>query len=162
MTDFSPQVLREDRRRLMAFGLYDRVSLLAFDARRTPFRDGAVPVMTTYAGLNSVDQSGGLLRELRRVVSGRLLALAFFCAEDDQIHADMVRQAGREHLFFRRLALQNFAATGWRVEVSEATRARVVPTPKSALIPGATVDGFPVAETEFEFCVLEARGWRPG
>lgn len=156
MTDFSPRVLQENRRRLTALGLYEQVSLLSFDARRTPFRDGAVPVMTTYAGLGNIEQPGGLLRELRRAVSGHLLALSFFCDEEDRINGDLLRQAGMEQMLLRRLALQNFAAAGWQAEVCHATRARVAPTPHSALIPDATVDGFPVAETELEFCLLDA------
>ncbi len=157
MTDFSPRVLRENRKRLMALGLYDRVDLLAFDARRTPFKDGAVPVMTTYAGLGNIEQPGNLLRELRRAVSGSLLAVSIFCMEDDVVHGEMLRQAGMEQMYFRRLALENFAAAGWEVEAIDATRTRVAPTPKSDLIPGATVDGFPVAETEMEFCLLAAQ-----
>ena len=156
MTDFSLRVLREDRRRLIALGLYDRVSLLAFDARRTPFRDGAVGLMTTYAGLGNIEQPGSLLRELRRAVSGRFLALSFFCPEDDQANGDLLRQAGMEQMLFRRLALQHFAEAGWQVSVRGAIEARVAPTPRSALIPNATVDGFPVAETVLEFCLLDA------
>ena len=156
MTDFSPRVLRENRLRLMASGLYDKVSLLSFDARRTPFRDGVVRVMTTYAGLGNIEQPGALLRELRRAVSGHFLALSHFCPEDDPVNGDFLRQAGMEQMFFRRLALQNFTAAGWQVEMSHAVRARVVPTPPSDLIPDATVDGFPVAPSEFELCVLDA------
>lgn len=157
MTDFSPHVLRENRRRLTAFGLYDRVSLLAFDARRTPLRDGAVAVMTTFAGLGNIEHPGDLLQELRRVIAGRFLVLSFFVNEDDQVHADMLRQLRMDQILFRRTALQSFAAAGWQVEVRDATRARVAPTPRSALIPDAMIDGLPVTETEFEFCVLEAR-----
>lgn len=72
-TDFNPRALRRDRWRLEFFGLYDRVSLLAFDARRTPFRDGAVEILTTYQGLLNISEPGALLRELRRIVSGTFL-----------------------------------------------------------------------------------------
>lgn len=156
VSDFSPRVLRENRRRPIAFGLYDRVSLLAFDARRTPFRDGTVAAMTTYAGLGNIEQPGELLRELRRVVAGRLLAITFFCREEDAIHAEMLRQVGMDRTLFRRLAMQTFAEAGWEVALRYARCASAAPTPQSALIPGATVDGFPVAETELEFCLLEA------
>ena len=44
-TDFSPGVLRRNRRWLASIGLYERVSLLAFDVRRTPFKDEAVETL---------------------------------------------------------------------------------------------------------------------
>ncbi|MFZ5826978.1 MAG: class I SAM-dependent methyltransferase, partial [Bacillota bacterium] len=156
MTDFSPRVLRENRRRMTALGLYDRVSLLAFDARRTPFRDGSVGLLTTYHGLGNIEQPGGLLRELRRAASGRFLAVSFFCPEDDPVNGDLLRQAGMEQMLFRHLALQNFAAAGWEVAIRSAIAARATPTPRSAIFPDATVDGFPVAETVLEFCLLDA------
>lgn len=65
-TDFSPGVLRRNRRWLESFGLYDHVSLLAFDARRTPFKDGAVENLTTNLGLPNIEEPGSLLKELRR------------------------------------------------------------------------------------------------
>ena len=60
-TDFSPRVLRSDRERLKSFGLYEHVSLLAFDARRTPFKDGAVETLTTNLGLPNIEEPGNLL-----------------------------------------------------------------------------------------------------
>lgn len=156
MTDFSPRILREDRRRLMALGLYDRVSLLSFDARRTPFRDGAVAQLTTFEGLTNIEHPGDLLRELRRVVSGSFLALASFFSEADKANGDLIRQFGLEQMLFRRPALQNFAEAGWELDVAQALPVRMAPTPQSVLFPGSTVDGLPVAETEAEFCVLRA------
>jgi len=64
-TDYSPHVLRQDRRRLVSFGLYDKISLLAFDARRTPFKNGAVETLTTNVGLSNVENPRNLLKELR-------------------------------------------------------------------------------------------------
>ena len=50
-TDFSLTVQRRNRRRFRHLGLDARLSLLVVDARQTPFRDGAVPVMTSNLGL---------------------------------------------------------------------------------------------------------------
>ena len=77
-TDFSPRILRRDRRFFQFLGLADRVSLLAFDARCTPFNDGAVKTMTTNLGLANIEEPGRLLDELRRVISGELSAIMFF------------------------------------------------------------------------------------
>ena len=62
VTDFSPTILRRNRHYFESFGLYDAwVSLLAFDARRTPFKDGAVKILTTNVGLPNIEEPGDLL-----------------------------------------------------------------------------------------------------
>ncbi len=156
-TDFSPRVLRRDRRRFDSLGLGDRVSFLAFDARRTPFKDGAVATMTTNQGLPNIEQPGTLLKELRRAISGTFLAVTSFCPEDDPVNGPLLRRHGLETFFFKRLALEAFAAAGWRVEAANGRLAPARPTPTSELVPGAAIDGFPAADTILEWCVLMAR-----
>ncbi len=156
-TDFSPRVLRRDRLRFEALGLADRVSFLAFDARRTPFKDRAMETMTTYYGLANIEQPGHLLRELRRVVSGTFLAATNFCPEDDPVNGPLLRQFGLETMMFRRLALEAFAAAGWSVETTGTRATPAAPTPASELIPGARADAFPAAPTTLEMTVLVAR-----
>jgi len=155
-TDFSPNVLRRDRKHLEFFGLYDRVSLLAFDARRTPFKAGAVQTMTTNLGLANIEDPGALLEELRRAVAGTFLSLSHFLPVDDEENAAVLREFGLEAQLFRQSALEQFAAAGWQVEIANACVGKALPTPKSELLGGASIDGLPVAETEFEWCVLVA------
>jgi len=57
-TDFSPRVLRRARGRLRSMGLHNRLSLLSFGARRTPFGDGAVRASTSYLGLSNIEEPG--------------------------------------------------------------------------------------------------------
>jgi hypothetical protein len=151
-------VLRRDRRWLESFGLYEPVSLLAFDARRTPFKDGVVKTMTTNLGLPNIEEPGPLLRELRRVVGGTFLAISHFYPEDDQANAATIRQAGLSAVLFRRAALEHFVAAGWQVEVANLCTGSACPTPASAVLEGAGIDGLPVAETMLEWCVLVAQG----
>ena len=155
-TDFSPGVLRGDRAHLEMLGLYERVSLLAFDARRTPFVAGAVETMTTNVGLANIEQPGALLAELRRVVGGRFLAVSHFFPPDDITHRDILREFGMEAMLYRESALAAFHAAGWQVTVVNSCRCRALPTPASELLDGARIDGLPVAETEFEWCVVVA------
>ncbi|MDI6893734.1 MAG: methyltransferase domain-containing protein [Bacillota bacterium] len=155
-SDFSPRVLRRDRRYLEFAGLYDRVSLLAFDARRTPFRDVSVTALTTFAGLANIEHPGDLLRELRRIVSGTFYAISCFYAPDDRINREAIEAHGLHPFLFRDTALDLFNRSGWRVEVVNTRRARALPTPRSALIPEAGIDALPVAETTLEWCTLVA------
>ncbi|MCL6430748.1 MAG: methyltransferase domain-containing protein [Anaerolineae bacterium] len=156
-TDFSPRILRRDRRWLRHSGLYDRVSLLAFDARRTPFRDGAVHTLTTNLGLPNIRQPGELLRELRRIVAGTFLAITHFYPEEDEANGRLIREAGLASFLYRRSALEEFAAAGWQVEIASSQRATAAPTPRGEVLEGAGIDALPVAETSLEWCLLVAR-----
>jgi uncharacterized protein YbaR (Trm112 family)/SAM-dependent methyltransferase len=154
-TDFSPRVLRRDRMWLEAMGLYDKVSLLAFDARRTPFREKAIGVLTTNLGLPNIEEPGKLLRELRRVVGGRFLAITHFYPEEDEINVSALRENGLITLF-RAEAVESFSSAGWDIEVANVCRGQARPTPTSEVLEGAGIDGFPLAETMLEWCVIAA------
>lgn len=153
-TDFSPAILRRNRRWLEHFRLYERVSLLAFDARRTPFKDGAVQRMTTFVGLANIEAPGVLLKELRRVVSGELLAISLFFPDDDRATAAAIRTTGMASILFRDAALAQFDESGWRAEVSNSCRVLAAPTVKSAIFEGKGLDKFPVEETVAEWGLL--------
>lgn len=156
-TDFSPRVLRRDRQWLEFLDLYDQVSLLAFDARRTPFKDGAVGALTTNVGLPNIEQPGDLLRELHRIVAGTFLAIHHFYPKDDEVNAALIREAGLDTLLFRSSALECFAKAGWQVEVTNGCAGKARPTPTGVVLEGAGIDGLPVTETVLEWCVLVAR-----
>jgi uncharacterized protein YbaR (Trm112 family) len=156
-TDFSPRVLRRDRWRLEFFGLYDRVSLLAFDARRTPFRDGAIKTLTTYQGLSNIREPGNLLCELRRIVSGEFLALSMFFRENGEANAAVISEMGLSRLLFRRSALECFAEAGWEVEVVYSCFGKARPTPTGVVLEGVGIDALPAAETTLEWCTLAAK-----
>lgn len=155
-TDLDLPVLMRDRRYLEYWGLYDRASLLAFDARHTPFRDGAISTLTTFVGLPNIQEPSDLLHGLRRAVSGQFVAIMLFFSPEDNVHAPVIRDAGLETLLFRDAALDAFAAARWQVELIEACIARALPTPRGVLLEGFQVDGFPLAETMEELCVLVA------
>jgi len=155
-SDFSPSVLRRDRQRLEFWSVYDQVSLLTFDARRTPFKTGAVNTLTSNLGLPNIREPGHVLGELRRIVDGTFLAISQFYPEDNTANTSKIREAGLEMLLFRRAALESFVEAGWQVEVAHAGFGKAQPTPTSVLLEGAGIDTLPVAETTLEWCVLSA------
>ncbi len=157
VSDFSPTVLRRNRRQLEFFGLADRVSLLAFDARRTPFKQGAVKTMTTLLGLPNIEHPGPLLQELRRIISGSLLAIVHFFPEDDEANAAAIRAMTDATFFFRRSTVEQFGAAGWQVELRNECLGRAEPTPESVILSGTGIDGLPVAETMLEWGLLVGR-----
>jgi len=155
-TDFSPRILRRDRRFFQFLGLADRVSLLAFDARRTPFKDGAVKTMTTNLGLANIEEPGKLLDELRRVISGELSAIMSYFPDDDAANRAATEKLGISSFMFKDSTLRLFDKAGFDVELKNVRSGRALPTPTSDLLEGAGIDALPVAETELEWCTLVA------
>ncbi len=156
-TDASPHVLLRTGRALAELGLGGRVSLVACDARTMPFRDGAVPTMTTHLGLANVVEPGALLGELRRVASGRFLATTSFYPPGDGVNGAEIRRLGLEGLVYRDTLLAELAAAGWAADVVSTCRARAEPTPTGVVLDGAVVDTLPVAGTELEWALVDAR-----
>jgi len=157
LTDFSPRVLRRNRRYFEFLDLYGKVSLIACDARKLPFRDGSVETMTSNLGLANIEAPGGLAEELRRVIAGEFLSISHFFAEGDAENAEAINELGLETFLFRASALGELARAGFQVELANECRGRALPTPESRLIPGARIDALPVVETELEWCTLIAK-----
>jgi ubiquinone/menaquinone biosynthesis C-methylase UbiE len=156
-TDFSPQILRRNRQWLEFFGLYERVSLLVFDARRSPFKDGAIKVMTTNLGLINIEEAENLLIELKRIVSGKFFAISQFYPEDDEVNAEAIKKFGMDKFIFKNSALESFRAAGWQVKMENMMIGRAFPTPKGEVIEGAGIDVLPVTETKLEWGILAAQ-----
>lgn len=156
VTDFSPRVLQRNREQLRRLGLYAQVSLLAFDARRTPFRDGAVTTMTTNLGLPNIEEPGNLIQELHRIVSGQFLAISFFFPETDEANGGVIRGAGLETVLYRQEMEKMFAAADWPCTLENMCAGPAQPTPPGVILPDLRPDGLPVTETTLEWAVLRA------
>ena len=154
VTDFSPTVLVRNRKWLMEQGLYDRVSLLAFDARQTPFVTDSISLLTTHVGLNNIQNPGSLLEELFRIVNGKLLAVSSFYPEDDKENGALIEEGGLAELCYRDKLLEHFHNAGWAVEVKNSSSIKTIPAPPGVVLEGARVDGLPVQSTYLEWCVL--------
>lgn len=157
VTDFSPHVLRRDRQRFQLSHLYERISLLAFDARRTPFKDGALETLTTYVGLANIGEPDVLLLELRRIVSGKFWAVSHFYSVEDQVNAAAIDKMGLSNMLYRAPTLSSFTASGWQVEIANECAGKALPTPVSVIFDGMGIDGLPVAETVLNWCTLIAQ-----
>ena len=155
-TDFSPRVLLGNRRRLEYFGLYDQVSFLAFDTRRTPFKDGVIKTLTTYLGLPNIREPGNLLRELRRIVSGHFLAISVFYPEDDKANKEVIVELDLSDLLFARNALEKFANAGWEIKTVNTCFGKARPTPTGVVMKGVGIDALPEADSTLEWSVVLA------
>ena len=155
-TDVNTRVLLRDHQYFDFLGLGSKLSLLAFDARHTPFAHQSVPTLVTNVGLANIENPGTLLRELRRVVSGEFLAITIFYPKVEGPNADMIRRLKLEPLLYRRFAVQEFEQAGFPVRVSNSILARARPTPPGVIMHEIRPDRLPVVETELECCTLVA------
>jgi ubiquinone/menaquinone biosynthesis C-methylase UbiE len=155
-TDFSPSVLRRNRKFFQFLELDDILSFLAFDARKTPFKKGAIEVITINVGLANIENPGDLLSELKRIISGTLLAVSHFYPENDDANRRAIEDAGLEAFTFKESALQYFSASGWSAKIENSHVAKSLPTSPSVIFEGARADLLPVAPTELEWCTLHA------
>lgn len=156
VTDFSPQVLRQDQRRFKWLGLDDHANFIAFDARKMPFKGNSLPIVTTNVGLQNIRDGIATLKELARVISGRFMAISLFGQEDDLATVEFLYKNGLADFGTRSKALNSFKKLGWNFSVQNAIRVRALPTPKSALIEGAGIDAIPLTETVLEWCTMVA------
>lgn len=154
VTDFSPTVLVRNRKRLMEQDLYDRVSLLAFDSRQTPFATNSISLLTTFYGLNNIQNPGKLLEELHRIVNGKLYAINNFYPEDDIENGAVIEEAGVAETHYRDKLLKHFNDAGWAIEVRNSCSIETIPAPPGVVLEGARADGLPVQSTCLEHCVL--------
>ena len=153
-TDFSPAILRRNRKYFEYFGLYEQISLLCFDARRTPFKDGVVQILTTNLGLPNIENPAHLVKELRRIVGKSLLAISHFFSETDTNNAETIKKLGLGTMLYKSSALSQFAKAGWPVELSNICLGQAHPTPASVILEGTKIDGLPAASTQLEWALL--------
>ncbi|MCP4143285.1 MAG: methyltransferase domain-containing protein [Chloroflexi bacterium] len=155
-TDFSPSVLRRDRKYFQYLGLDHLLSFLAFDARKTPFRNEAIEIMTTNLGLPNIEEPGELMKEIKRIVKGTFLAVShFFPVKDDQNY-ELIKEAGIEAFVYKESAMSHLAEVGWHTKIENVCLAKALPTPESKIFDGARADGLPVVPTQLEWCTIRA------
>ncbi len=156
-TDFSPTILARNKEYYKYKGLYDRLSLMAFDARKTPFKDNSIEILTSNMGLQNIEQPGEVIKEMNRITKGTFMPIMFFIGEDDKIHLDFFNKYLSIAYATRENAIETFKNAGWNVNIANSFLANIKPTPKGEILKGVGIDGFPIVDTKIEFCVIEAR-----
>lgn len=156
-TDFSLSILRQDRLRLKHFGLYDQISLLAFDARRTPFKKDSIKNMTTNLGLANIQEPKDLIQELKRINKDIFLSITHFYPENDQLNILEARNFGIDTLIIKDMLLSIFADNNWNAKFENECKGKALPSPLSDIFEGASADAFPVVETLLEWGVIVAK-----
>ena len=156
VTDFSPTVLVRKRKWLIEQGLYDRVSLLAFDARQTPFTANSISLLTTFLGLPNIQDPGNLLEELYRIVNGKFIAVSCFYPEDDLENGAVIKEGGLTEMLYRNRLLMHYSIANWTIEVKNLCSIKTNASPTGIVLEGAKVDPLPAYDTCLDWCILSA------
>lgn len=156
-TDFSPTILARNKEYYKYNGLYNRLSLIAFDARKTPFKDNSIVTMTSNMGIQNIEQPGEVINEMNRISKGTFMSVMCFIDKYDKVHMDLLNKYGSMTYATRDNAFETFKRKGWNVKIANSFVANVKPTPEGEILKGARIDGFPIADTKLEFCVIQAR-----
>ena len=154
-TDFSPTILLRNKEYYKYKGLYNRLSLMAFDARKTPFKDNSISTMTSNMGIQNIEQPGEVISEMNRITKDTFMSVMFFVDKEDKVHMDLADKYGITAYATRDNAFETFKREGWNVNIVNSFMANVKPTPEGEILKGGRIDGFPIEETTFEFCVVQ-------
>ncbi|HET6444093.1 MAG TPA: Trm112 family protein [candidate division Zixibacteria bacterium] len=154
-SDFSLQVMKRNRQWLEFHGLTERVSLLVFDARQSPFKTRSIQCMTTNLGLPNMRGATSVYNELRRVVSGRFLGISNFYLEQDA-NAETIASYGLAELLYEKQLEVGLSEAGFRIDIENRCRGEAKPTPVGEVLKDAQIDGLPVADTDIDWCVIQA------
>ena len=155
-TDFSPTVLIRNKEYYKFKGLYDRLSLIAFDARMTPFKDNSIEFITSNLGIQNIEQPGKVIDEMYRICKSKFLSVMQFINKDDKVHMDLISKFGSTAYATRDNAFETFKNSGWMVDIANSYIARIKPTPKGSILSGGEIDGFPIEDTNVEYGVIAA------
>ena len=154
-TDFSLNILQKDRKELIHLGMENKTSLVAFDARKTPFKDQSIEIMTSNLGLSNVEEPEYLFNELRRILKGDLYAIHFFVPENDEKHREFIKEHKLSPYIFEKELTADLEDAGFKVELLNICSSLAKPTPHGKIIQ-AGIDGVPVIETMLKWCIIHA------
>lgn len=155
-TDFSPRILKRNQAYLKHIGLYDKVSLVSFDARLTPFKTKSIKHMTTNLGLTNIEKPKNVINELRRIIDGELLSIIHFYSETDIENKLTIFDVGLETFTFYNNTINIFKEGNWNISFENECIGAANPTPKGNILKGVTIDTLPKVETMLRWGVIRA------
>jgi ubiquinone/menaquinone biosynthesis C-methylase UbiE/uncharacterized protein YbaR (Trm112 family) len=151
-TDISPTILLRNRLQLQHFGLYDKVSLIAFDVKKMPFPESSVPVFTSNLGLTNIRDSASFAKELSRCLKGRAYFITFFFPDNGDQNAQLLEELGMDLAFETRL--DEIAGQYFDVQILYPTQADIEPTPESEIF-SIGIDALPVEPTTITWAIVK-------
>ena len=153
-SDISFNVMEKAKNLSDKNGFSDRVSYIAFDLSKSPFKDKSVKVMTTYVGLQNISSSEKIFKEIRRICGGKLYSACIFCCEDNIVNRKDLEKEGLDKTWIKSNYIEEFNNAGFSSVVENSIITVDEPTPVGEIVQGVKMDGFPVEAGNFERAVV--------
>jgi len=138
----------------MKKGYEDRSTFIAFDATQSPFRNNVIPIITTFLGLQNILKPDDIVLELKRICTNRFYSISSFCPENDSVNNEVLEKFGIDKMWIKGKNISEFKRNGWNIDIENSIIAEVKPTPMGEIVKGVGIDGFPVADSQFEYCTM--------
>ncbi|MBD3404765.1 MAG: methyltransferase domain-containing protein [Candidatus Lokiarchaeota archaeon] len=152
LSDISPSILQRNKERLEHFGLYDKVSLIAFDAKKMPFKDRSIGVFTTNLGLTNITQSEEFLKELKRCLNGVAYFLTYFFPDNEDENAEILEEYELEFGFKNRL--EDMSASFFETSILFEEDSFIEPTASSEIFE-IKIDALPAIPTHVTWAIVQ-------
>jgi len=156
-SDISFNVLKKAKESAEKDGFGDRVSYIAFDLKKSPFKNKSVKTITTYVGLQNIENPEKIFGELRRICGGKLYSACVFCCEDNIVNRKDLENDGLDKTWIKNKYIEEFNNAGFVSVVENSIITLDDPTPVGKIMQGVKIDGFPVEPGNFERAVVISR-----
>jgi ubiquinone/menaquinone biosynthesis C-methylase UbiE len=130
------------------------MSYIAFDANAIPFKDNSIDYMTTFVGLQNIGNPNQVFNELKRASDEIFYAICVFCPENDFTNRTFLENYVIDKLWIKNRFIGEFEKVDWKTDCKNSIVAEVKPTPTGEIVKGYGRDGFPIADSNFEYCTM--------
>ncbi|MCL2772484.1 MAG: methyltransferase domain-containing protein [Oscillospiraceae bacterium] len=152
-SDISFNVLEKAKKSTEEKGFSDRVSYIAFDLNKSPFKEKTVKTITSFLGLQNIPYPE-VFKEMRRICNGKLYMACVFCCEDNIVNLRALEKGGSDKTWVKNKFIDEFNKVGFTSIVENSIITLDDPTPVGEIVKGATIDGYPVETGHFERAVV--------
>ena len=153
-SDISFHVMEKAKNLAEEKGYGDRVSYIAFDLNKTPFRDKSIKIMTSLFGLQNIVSPVRIFEEIRRICDGKLFSACIFCCDENSKNVKLLEEDGSAEMWLKNKYIDEFDKIGFTSVVENSIITLHEPTPVGVIAKGVTIDGFPVEPGYFEHAVV--------
>jgi len=153
-SDISFNIMQQAKKIAEQNGFGDRVSYIAFDLNKSPFRDKSVKIITTFVGLQNISYPEKIFGEIRRICGGKLYSACVFCCEDNIVNLKALEEGGLDKTWVKSKYIDEFDRAGFTSVIENSIITLDEPTPVGEIVKGVKIDGFPVETGYFEKTVI--------
>ena len=153
-SDISFHVMEKAKKSTEEKGYGDRVSYIAFDLNKSPFRNKSIKIITTFFGLQNIVSPVRIFNEIRRICDGKLYSICNFCCDENSKNIKVLEEDGSAEMWLKNKYINEFDKVGFTSVVENSIITFNELTLVGKIAKGVTIDNFPVEPGDFEYAVV--------